>query len=189
MLKKLICLLIVLSMNLSLVAAESLWQDSSLYADNKARHKGDIFTIVVNEQTSATRSGTASNSKTASLGVDAGKGSLLDWLTQHSLGANDSFKSQGTATNSNNLQASITAQVMDVLPNGNLAIQGVQEIKQNKDVQKIIITGEIRPLDITAANTISSKKIANAKIAIEGKGPIADKQKQGILTQLVNFLF
>ena len=61
MLKKLICLLIVLSMNLSLVAAESLWQDSSLYADNKARHKGDIFTIVVNEQTSATRSGAASN--------------------------------------------------------------------------------------------------------------------------------
>ena len=138
MLKKLICLLIVLSMNLSLVAAESLWQDSSLYADNKASRKGDIFTIVVNEQTSATRSGTASNSKTASLGVDAGKGSLLDWLTQHSLGANDSFKSQGTATNSNNLQASITAQVMDVLPNGNLAIQGVQEIKQNKDERVIV---------------------------------------------------
>lgn len=189
MAKKLLCLLIVLLLGMSSVAAESLWQNSSLYADNKASRKGDILTIVVNEQTSATRSGTASNSKSASLGVDAGKGSLLDWITQHSLGASDSFKSQGTATNSNNLQASITAQVMDVLPNGNLAIQGVQEIKQNKDLQKIIITGEIRPLDVTAANTISSKKIANAKIVIEGKGPIADKQKQGILTQLVNFLF
>lgn len=190
MLRKTTIILLILMMSMfSIASAESLWVENSLYSDTKASRVGDLLTVLINETSTATRSGTANNSKDASLSLEQGKGSLLDWITAHSVGGKDSFKTQGNISNTNNVQASITVQVVQVLPTGNLAIQGIQEIKQNKDVQKIVITGEVRPLDIKSDNTISSRYIANAKIDIVGKGPITDKQRQGFLTQLWNFLF
>lgn len=195
MIKRMVVIMLTMSLVLGLylptTSAESLWsnQSSSLFSDKRASQIGDIITIIISESSSATRTGSASNSKDSNMNVGAGTGSMLGWITNHSLGGNDGFSSKGALTNSNNVRAAMTAQVIGVQPNGNLIIEGVQEIKQNKETQKIRVTGEVRPLDIKSDNTIQSTYIANAKIFVEGKGFISDKQKDGILTQIWNFIF
>ena len=172
--------------------AESLWQDnrrSSLFQDVKAKGIGDILTIIISESSNSTRSSSANNSKSADFDVSAGNGSLMKWLTAHGASQEDSFKASGNISNTNRFTANITVQVIGVQPNGNLLVAGSQSIKQNKDLQTITITGEIRPEDISSNNTILSTYVANADIVISGKGPLMRKQRQGILTQVLNFLF
>lgn len=174
------------------VRAESLWtegrQSSSLYSDRKAAAVGDILTIVINESSSASRSGNASNSKTSSTSVSAGVG-LFTFLNDASAGNSDSFQAKGSITNTNKVTGKITVQVVEVQPNGNLVVSGTQKIKQNGEEQSITISGIVRPDDIAADNTISSNLVANAQLYVDGKGPIAGKQRQGIITQLFNILF
>ncbi len=173
-------------------SAESLWQSnkrSSIYQDVKARNVGDVLTIIISENSNATRSGSANNGKNANVNVGAGSGSLLGWLTAHGAEMSDSFKASGNITNTNRFTANITVQIVGVQPNGNLLLSGTQSIKQNKDLQTITITGEVRPEDISSNNTVLSTYVANAQIVISGKGPIMSKQRQGILTQVLNFLF
>ena len=172
-----------------LVGAESLWSDNAgLYGDSKARQVGDVLTIIINESSSAARTGSASNSKEASVDVSAGSG-LMTFLNTATGGASDSFSAQGAVTNTNKVSGRITVQVIEVKPNGNLMVSGTQTIKQNKEEQKITVTGEVRPQDVTTGNTVLSSYVANARIQVDGKGPIANKQQQGILTQIWNILF
>ena len=70
-----------------------------------------------------------------------------------------------------------------------MVITGTQTIKQNNEEQKITITGIVRPDDIAADNTVLSTYVADAQIKIDGKGPVANKQRQGILSQILNILF
>jgi len=176
----------------SSLQAASLWVDSgsatSLFADHKARAVGDIITIIVSESSSASRTGSASNSKSASAKADAGVG-IFDFLTQASAGTSDSFKAQGAISNTNKVSAQITVQVVEVKPNGNMVVSGTQTIKQNGEEQRITITGVVRSDDVTPNNTVLSSYVADAQIKIDGKGPISAKQRQGILTQIFNFLF
>ena len=189
----LFCLAVLaFAMQPATVGAESLWQDNSrlanIYQDVKARNVGDILTIVISETSTASRTGSANNSKKADLSLSAGTGSFLDWITAHGVNGSDSFSAQGNINNSNKVTASITVQVVGVQPNGNLLLSGTQSIKQNKDLQTITLTGEVRPEDISNGNTVLSTYVANAKITIDGKGPIMRKQRQGIITQVLNFL-
>lgn len=172
--------------------AESLWSDSgqgaNLFSDHRARAVGDILTIVINENSTASRVGTANNSKSGSLKVDAGTG-LFTFVDGITAGHSDSFKADGKISNSNNVSAKLTVIVNAIKPNGNLVISGTQMIKQNGEEQKILISGEVRPEDINVDNTVLSSYVANAQIRIDGKGPIAGKQRQGVLSQILNFLF
>jgi flagellar L-ring protein precursor FlgH len=171
------------------VQAESLWNDqSNLFADHRARAVGDILTIVINEVSTAYRSGNASNSKSASASANAGTG-IFHGIAAASTGSSDSFAAKGSLSNTNSVTATMTAQVTEVKPNGDLVITGMQSIKQNNEEQKITVQGVVRQDDIAADNTVLSSYIANAQIFLNGKGPIAGKQRQGILTQLFNFLF
>ena len=172
-----------------LAGAESLWSDSAgLYSEFKARSVGDVLTIIISETSSAARTGAASNSKDASYNIGAGTG-LSTFLNPQLGSGSDKFSAQGSVTNTNKVSGRITVQVTEVKPNGNLVVSGVQTIKQNKEEQKITVTGEVRPQDITTSNTVLSSYVANARIQVDGKGPIANKQQQGILTQIWNILF
>ena len=172
-----------------LAAAESLWSDSAgLYSEFKARSVGDVLTIIISETSTAARTGAASNSKDASYNIGAGTG-LSTFLNAQLGSGSDKFSAQGSVTNTNKVSGRITVQVTEVKPNGNLVVSGVQTIKQNKEEQKITVTGEVRPQDITTSNTVLSSYVANARIQVDGKGPIANKQQQGILTQIWNILF
>ncbi len=185
-------LLLVITQPVPPVQADSLWVDSapaaSLFSDHRAHAVGDIITIVISESSSASRTGNTSNSKSASTKLDAGVG-LLTFIEPVSGSASDSFKSSGSVANNNRVTGRITVKVTEIKPNGLMVISGTQTIKQLSDEQKITITGLIRPEDVTPDNTVLSSNVADAQLKIEGKGPLASKQKQGILTQIFNFIF
>lgn len=184
-----VLVLVLLLTGQSFAGAASLWTDQGdLFADRKAHDVGDILTIVIDESSSATRSGNASNSKSGSTSVEAGSG-FLKFIGSAGASGKDDFSSKGSLTNKNTVSGKITVQVTAVKPNGNLVVSGTQSIKQNGEEQKITITGEVRPDDISPYNTVASNLVANAQLRIDGKGPIANKQRQGILTQIFNFLF
>jgi flagellar L-ring protein precursor FlgH len=169
--------------------AASLWSDqSSMFGDRKARAVGDSLTIIINESSSASRTGNSSNAKSGNTSITAGTG-LLTFVDDVSASSKDSFASEGKINNTNKVTGRITVQVTAVRPNGNLVIAGTQTIKQNSEEQRITITGEVRPEDVSVDNTVLSSSVANAQLKIDGKGPINSKQRQGILTQLFNFLF
>lgn len=175
------------------VQAASLWSEDytamSLFADRKARAVGDSLTIIINETSKATRSGSSNNSKSGSTDIASGATGIFDFLASASAKGSDSFKSQGGITNSNNVSGKISVQVVEVKPNGNLVVSGTQTILQNKDEHRITITGLVRKDDVAADNTVSSSLVANAELKFDGKGPLNAKQRQGILTQIFNIVF
>ena len=174
------------------VKAESLWSEISaasvIFGDQRARVVGDTLTIVVNESSSASRTGTSSNSKSGTNVTNQGTG-LLGFVPESSVGQNDSFKSQGSIVNKNVVTARVAVKVIEVKPNGNLVVSGTQNIRQNGDEQRIVISGQVRQIDILPDNSVLSTKLADAKILVTGSGPLVNKQREGILTQIWNWFF
>ncbi len=173
------------------VEAKSLWVDGgsmSLYADKKARNVGDILTIVINESTTQTATKARTNSKSGSLSVGTGTG-IFDFIRAFSASGGDNFQADGSATDTSRFSGQITVTVIEVLPNDNMIVEGVQSIWQNRDEHKITLRGTVRRDDVTVNNTVPSTKVADASIRFDGKGPLNAKQRQGILTQLFNFMF
>ena len=174
-----------------IVEAKSLWVDNgslSLYSDRKARNVGDILTIVINESTTQTATKSRTNSKSGSVSVGTGTG-IFDFIRAFSASGSDSFQANGSATDTNRYSGQITVTVVEVLPNDNMIVEGTQSIWQNRDEHKITLRGTIRRDDVTMNNTVPSTKVADASIKFDGKGPLNAKQRQGILTQIFNFLF
>ena len=173
--------------------AQSLWADRAgtgrgIFADRKACAVGDIVTIVISESTTLSTAKNTDNSKKGSTSVNAGVG-IFDFLKAASAGGSDSFSAKGSATATNRSIANVTVTVTEVFPNGNMVLEGTQSIWQNKDEHKITFRGICRVDDILSNNTIPSTKIADATVRFDGKGPLNAKQRQGILTQIFNFLF
>lgn len=173
-------------------SASSLWSDNSptatIFGDQRARAVGDILTIIVNETSSAIRSGASSNTKSASASTEKG-GGLLGFVPDSSIGQQDNFSTKGSINNTNTAKARLTVKVVEVKPNGNLVVSGTQNIRQNGEEQRIVVSGQVRPADIQADNTVLSSNVADAKILFTGKGSIMRKQRQGVLTQIWNWIF
>ena len=172
----------------------SLWNDSagSMISDHKAGNIGDIVTVVISEKSSATRQASTSSGRDSSfsasipnlLGLENSnfiKDTNLDLSNLINADFSNEFEGTGRTVRSGDLTASLSTQVIGVYPNGNLKIRGGKEVMVNSEVQVIYLTGIIRPVDITAANTVESTKILNARISYTGRGPIADKQNPGWL--------
>ena len=170
--------------------SKSLWVDngSSWYSDKKARNVGDILTIVINETTTQTAAKSRTNSKSGSVSVGTGTG-IFDFIKAFSANGSDNWQADGTATDTNRFSGQISVTVVEVLPNDNMIIEGTQSIWQNRDEHKITLRGVIRRDDVTMYNTVPSSKVADATLKFDGKGPLNAKQRQGILTQIFNFLF
>ncbi len=178
----------------------SLWpgEQHSLYADLKARSIGDVVTITISEKSSASKSATTSTDRTTSM--TAGIPHLFGIENSNMIANNpnvditnlveanfaNKFEGAGTTVRKEDLIASLTAQVVDVYPNGNLKIRGGKEVRVNNETQVIFMTGIIRPVDILANNTVDSKHVLNAKISYTGKGAISDKQKPGWLLRVLD---
>ena len=189
----LLTFLSIFSINSSAFAV-SLWSSDSssngwgIYSDHKAHDIGDILTIVISERTSLQAQKSFSNEKEGSQNLGAGAG-IFDFIRAASISGSDSFSADGSASDTNRVTANITVTVVEKEPNGNLIVEGKQSIWQNKDEHKITFRGVVRADDVTAANTVQSTKVANATVHFDGKGPLNAKQRQGILTQIFNFLF
>ena len=173
---------------------------NSLFTDNKARHVNDIITIVVDE--SASGANTANTSTSRDTSTTAGITGLFGLETkalEQNRRMGTSFGVGGTSANSltgkgntsrgGTLTAKITARVFDVLPNGNLVIEGRRRLTVNAEDQYLVISGIIRPDDITSDNVISSQYIADAKIVYTGDGVVNDKMRPGWLTRVVDWVW
>ena len=173
------------------VEAKSLWSGKSnwtLYSDRKANSVGDILTIVINESTSTSSQKSTTNNKSGSTTLGAGTG-IFHFLAAAAASQSDSFQANGSASDVSSFVARITVTVTEVFPNGNMVVEGTQSIWQNKDEHKITVRGVVRKDDVLSDNTIPSTQVADATIRFDGKGPLNAKQRQGILTQIFNFLF
>lgn len=184
----------------------SLWTPMSedLFSDVKARHVGDIVTIVVQEQATSQYS---SNLKTqTSSTMSAGLSTLLGFQNRilkrfKTLGEKDADKNgimdttsnsgyQGSGQNqvNNKLIATITARVVKVLPNHRLFIRGEKQVFTNGEENTLIITGIIDEYQISNDDTIDSSYIADAKIFFNGKGIVSSTRNEGWLVKLWNLI-
>jgi flagellar L-ring protein precursor FlgH len=176
----------------------SLWtnESSNLCIDARAHKEGDIITIQISEASTATLNATSDNEKTEADTVGPTTVPILSSLIPglaNSLSASTSgslsAKSTGSTTNNSTFTYIMSAVVKKVLPNGNLVIEGKRSVTINKDIQTFVLSGIVRPTDISASNTVLSENLADATITVGGKGPVAEKQRKGILTRLFDWLF
>lgn len=177
----------------------SLWQDASvgLAEDLKARRKGDILTILIVEQASASKQATTGTSRKTNisagvpnlLGLETNMTGIRNWMDLSNLikaNSESSFDGTGSTTRKENLSATITAKVVEVLPNGNYLISGRRNVKVNNEDQLILVEGTVRPRDISPDNVISSGQVADARITYTGKGIVSDQTSPGWLTNIFN---
>ena len=173
----------------------------NLFADTKAHRVGDIVTINIvensraskNAATTAGRSNTIQARTNALMGYENPTnvpliGGIFDSLNYNpnagvDVSYNAAFSGSGTTSRNENMNARLSARVIQVLPNGNLVIRGSQEILVNNERQYITVQGVVRPNDITADNTVLSTYIADARIDYSGQGDISRKQREGWLSR------
>lgn len=180
----------------------SIWQSASagLVEDFKARNRGDTVTVVITEEASASKSATTSTNRTTALsagipnmmGIEGKMAHINKWIDMEKLLSADTsskYDGSGSTTRKENLNATITARIVDVLENGNLLIEGRRNVKVNNEDQIIILEGIIRTKDISADNIIYSTQIADAKITYSGKGIISDRQKPGWLMNILDYIW
>ncbi len=175
----------------------SLWQAGSVSPvdDFKARKLGDIVTVVIVEEASASKQASTGTKREAGIsasipnfmGIETTV--LADKLDLNSLikaNTSSDFGGSGTTTRKDVLNATISARVTDVLANGDLRIEGSRSVKVNNEEQIIILQGTVRPKDINHDNMISSSQIADARITYSGNGIINDRQQPGWLFNFID---
>jgi flagellar L-ring protein FlgH len=161
----------------------SLWSPTALFsdlaADLRARHTGDVITIAVSESTSAVSTGTVKTSRASNvqssitnlIGITKATGPLANLAN---FGTTTSLNGQGTTTRDTTLTTTLSAVVTQVLPNGNLVIQGTRKLGVNSETQVVAVRGIVRPIDLDTTNTVLSSRIAQMEIHVDGKGVVAD---------------
>lgn len=177
----------------------SIWQSSSvaLTDDMKARRRGDIITIVISETASASKEAKTDTSRGSSLSAgmpnmlgleksDLMRKNFSDLASLISASANSKFQGSGSTSRQENLNATITARVVDVQSNGNLMIEGRRNIKVNEEDQIIVLEGTVRSRDVAPDNTVNSIYIADARISYSGRGIISDQQSPGWFMNIFN---
>jgi len=169
--------------------ARSLWDDRSNWvADRRPTSVGDIITVVVNERTRTKDQGKTDVSKSNNNSVADGVG-IFDFIRAFGFSSKSNMKGDGSTERTHTAQTQITCLVTDILPNGNLIIEGTRDIATHEETLQLQVVGVIRPQDVDSYNQISSDKIANAEIGVRGKGALTRLQKPGILTQILQTIF
>ncbi|WP_426358521.1 flagellar basal body L-ring protein FlgH [Pseudocolwellia sp. HL-MZ19] len=162
---------------------------NNIYSDSKAHRVGDIISVLLSENTQAQKNAKTELSKdnSSSLGSVLGLGGAPITLGGDSLefsyNQNSDFSGDSKSDQSNSLTGNISVHVLRVLPNGNLMIRGEKWMSLNNGDEYIRLTGIIRAQDISSSNTITSSKVANARIQYAGTGAFADAQEQGWLSK------
>jgi flagellar L-ring protein precursor FlgH len=173
----------------------SLWLGqgyrSELFSDPKARYINDVLTIKVSESTQAVSQADAKNTKSTKMtaGFDKlfGAEKKIKELPTLVSGQNDSsFQGQGSTSRATTLSTSLTARVIDVLPNGYLVVEGMREIHVNNENQTIYLTGVVRPEDVGPNNIVLSSSVAQMQVRVQGKGVVSQPIKPGWLYRILN---
>jgi flagellar L-ring protein FlgH len=181
--------------------ANSLWRNGSraFFKDQRAARIGDILTVTVNITDKANIANETQRSRTSK--EDSG---ITDFIGSHLLAgaatppvlpgrlltadSTASSDGKGSVQRQEALQTNVAAVVTQVLPNGNLVVEGKQEIRVNFEIRELIVAGIVRPEDIQSDNTIDSSKIAEARIAYGGRGQLSDVQQPRYGQQVLDVL-
>lgn len=189
--------LLLLSAAATPAPAQSLWHEEtsrSLVADKRAHSIGDIITILIQESNTASKDNSTSTSKKS--GVDASLSSFLyspaasglltkgGKLPAIKFNSANTFDGGGKINNSEQITARIAVRVVDVLPNGNLVLEGTKQTAFASETQDAVLRGVVRQQDINANNTVYSYNVADATIRYASKGAVTDAQKKGWLTKI-----
>ena len=167
-------------------------QQMELFADLKARRVGDVLTITLNEATTGSKKAITKTAKTTTVADSAptifGQSMTIRGrpVLSTTLNGADSFDGEGSSTQSNSLAGSLTVTVVGVQANGNLVVQGDKTLKLNQGDEFVHISGVIRTADIASNNTITSDKLADAKISYSGKGTVDSSNRMGWLARFFN---
>lgn len=179
--------------------ANSLWRTGArtFFGDQRAARVGDILTVQIDIDDSARTQNTTTTSRTSGqtmgfphlFGLESSLGKILpggfDPSAAIETGSTSSKAGAGAVTRSEKISLTIAAVVTGVLPNGNMVIQGTQEVLTNGEMRRLTVSGIVRPEDISAANTIRHSQIAEARIAYGGRGDISRAQKTPVGQGLV----
>ena len=179
--------------------ANSLWRNGSraFFKDQRAHQVGDILTVTVNLNDKAVIANETQRSREnkEDSGIDSlfgkSKVPLINSAVPTRIFTADSSASsdgKGSVNRSEALITNVAAVVTQVLPNGNLVVEGKQEIRVNFEIRELIVAGIVRPEDIQSDNTIDSSKIAQARIAYGGRGQISDIQQPRYGQQVMDVL-
>jgi flagellar L-ring protein precursor FlgH len=166
--------------------------DNRLFEDHTARRVGDILTVTLNERTQSNKGASSQDSKDDSVSIAApilglfGLGLLGSADMKAELQSSKAFKGKGRTDQSNQLNGAISVTVVEVLPNGNLKIRGEKRVTLNQGDEFVRLSGIVRPVDITPANTILSDRIADATFMYTGEGALADASTKGWLSRVLN---
>jgi len=176
--------------------AESLWpaagagSQAGLVADRKAAAKGDILTIVIDETAAATSSQSKKSSRDSSMNdalskfIYTGLGFHCGELPGMAGTGKASYSGGGDVSNTQSLTARAAVLVTDVLPNGNLVLEGVRVVTFSGETQYVVLHGLVRPDDIARDNTVQSSNIADARVQFYSEGSLTEAQKRGWLAKV-----
>lgn len=155
----------------------------TLVSDSRAFRPGDVLTVVLQETTQAKKSADTKFGKQSSIAIEPAivGGSTID--SDVSISGQREFEGNATSTQQNALQGAITVIVQEVLPNGLLRVHGEKSLYLNQGEEFIRVAGYVRSQDIDSDNRVSSQRIANARIAYSGRGPLSDANSAGWLTR------
>jgi flagellar L-ring protein precursor FlgH len=178
--------------------ADSLWSSSttaiSMVSDKRAISVGDILNILVQENSTASKDTSTKTSKKT--GLDAALTSFLfspqasglltkkGQMPAFKFNYAHDFDGSGQVNATEKIIARIAVTVMDVLPNGNLIVEGTRQTSFAGESQDVVLRGVVRPADVTANNTVYSYNVANATIKLISKGAASDASKKGWLTKI-----
>ncbi|MFW6164430.1 MAG: flagellar basal body L-ring protein FlgH [Planctomycetota bacterium] len=177
---------------------DSLWKGAASphahwFADTKARRVGDVVTILINEESKAKTDLTQTHTKETKTNAVISEFRELFGVNKPADGASDEekglpvmdwessreFDSKAENESTESLELRISAVVKEVLPNGNLLIDASRRIRHDDDIRMVHLTGIVRPIDVSAANTVASTSIAVARISYEGYGPATRIKRKG----------
>ena len=171
-------------------SANSIWRAGSrtFFGDQRARNVGDILTVAIDirdraqtqNSTQRARSNEINSGVTNFFGLEAEAadriGGAFDPSALVGFGGGSTSSGSGSVSRSENINVTVAAVVTAVMPNGNLVIQGRQEVRTNREVRELTVAGIVRPEDISSANTIRHDQIAEARISYGGRGDISRVQ-------------
>ncbi|HRU05890.1 MAG TPA: flagellar basal body L-ring protein FlgH [Candidatus Brocadiia bacterium] len=168
----------------------------SLVADDKASRLGDVVTVIVQESQSVANSASLKLDKTASLTAKVDQAHIfsVDDLVKKnpvdlSASGTRSFNGEGEYAQSSAINNQVTCRVVQVLPNGDMVIEGSRVNDTGRDKQTTRVAGVVRPKDITSENTVLSTLLADAKIVVETEGAVNDTSKRGWFTRALDIIW
>lgn len=159
--------------------------DRALFVDPTAHRVGDVLTIILQEQTNASKKSSTSTKKDSEIDISTPTvfGAPVTYQGKDILAASAkaarSFDGEGDSSQSNSLTGSITVTVSEVLPNGNLLVRGEKLLTLNQGSEHVRISGIIRQVDIRPDNTVKSSQVGNARIIYGGQGVLAEANAKG----------